>query len=74
MRPGAQFSFTLHNEDGRRMRGTESVTLAFDSQAEAERWAAALQEALHALRARVRPLSHCGILHCVRTGCHAGCM
>ena len=35
------------------MGGTEVVSLAFDSEAEAARWANALQESLHALRAQV---------------------
>ena len=49
----AQFSFSLYKEDGRRAGGSEAVSLAFDSEAEAARWASALQEALHALRAQV---------------------
>ena len=55
-RRGAQYSFTLYNEDGRRIRGTEVATLAFESEAEAARWAAALAEAVFVLRARVRAI------------------
>lgn len=50
----AQFSFSLYKEDGRRASGSEVVSLAFDSEAEAARWASALQEALHALRSQAR--------------------
>ena len=50
----AQFSFSLYKEDGRRAGGSEVVSLAFDSEVEAARWAGALQEALHALRAQAR--------------------